>query len=53
MGVALPDHPAGLPIGAGWRTAVSTAPVFFPFDGSLVADAPVRTGRPAGLPSRN
>ncbi|WP_084215813.1 aldehyde dehydrogenase family protein [Pseudonocardia spinosispora] len=43
MGVALPDHPAGLPIGPTWRTDVSTEPVFFPFDGTKVAQAPVGT----------
>lgn len=34
--------PAGkLPIGDGWLTASSTAPVFFPFDGSVLDQAPV------------
>ncbi|WP_328519585.1 aldehyde dehydrogenase family protein [Kribbella sp. NBC_00359] len=33
--------PAGLPIGASWVEAPSTAPVVFPYDGSTVADAPV------------
>ncbi|GAA1659834.1 aldehyde dehydrogenase family protein [Kribbella alba] len=34
-------YPAGLPIGAGWLDAPSTAPVYFPYDGSVVAEAPV------------
>lgn len=34
--------PAGrLPIGDGWSTAPGTAPVVFPFDGSVVGQAPV------------
>jgi acyl-CoA reductase-like NAD-dependent aldehyde dehydrogenase len=37
----LPDHPAGLPVGSGWITDVETAPVVFPYDGSVVAQAPV------------
>ena len=36
--------PAGaLPIGTEWRTSETSAPVVFPFDGSLVANAPVST----------
>ncbi|MEJ2864446.1 aldehyde dehydrogenase family protein [Actinomycetospora flava] len=42
-GFALPDLPAGLPVGGGWREDVATAPVVFPFDGSTVAHAPVGT----------
>lgn len=41
MAFVLPDHPSGLPIGAGWRTDLDTAPVVFPYDGSHVADGPV------------
>jgi acyl-CoA reductase-like NAD-dependent aldehyde dehydrogenase len=43
MACALPDHPAGLPIGAGWRTDLETAPVVFPYDGTVVGQAPVGT----------
>ncbi|HEY1640855.1 MAG TPA: aldehyde dehydrogenase family protein [Streptosporangiaceae bacterium] len=35
--------PAGLPVGDGWVATGGTVPVRFPFDGSLVADAPVGT----------
>lgn len=38
---ALPEHPAGLPVGPGWVVDVETAPVVFPYDGSVVAHAPV------------
>jgi len=41
MSIALPDHPAGLPIGPGWRTDTGTAPVVFPYDGTTVAFAPL------------
>lgn len=34
-------YPAGLPIGDQWIPAPSTAPVHFPYDGSVVAEAPV------------
>lgn len=34
-------HPAGLPIGDTWVTTGATAPVVFPYDGSVVAQAPV------------
>jgi acyl-CoA reductase-like NAD-dependent aldehyde dehydrogenase len=37
---ALP-FPAGLPVGESWIEAPSTAPVYFPYDGSVVAEAPV------------
>jgi acyl-CoA reductase-like NAD-dependent aldehyde dehydrogenase len=36
-------YPAGLPIGPGWLATEDTQPVTFPFDGTLVADAPVGT----------
>ena len=36
-----PDRPAGLPIGAGWVTDTETAAIVFPYDGSVVAQAPV------------
>ncbi|WP_211190597.1 aldehyde dehydrogenase family protein [Actinomycetospora sp. TBRC 11914] len=42
-GIVLPDHPAGLPIGPGWRDDVPDAPVVFPYDGTIVARAPVGT----------
>ena len=35
-------HPDGLPIGEGWVPA-ATADVTFPYDGSVVAQAPVGT----------
>jgi acyl-CoA reductase-like NAD-dependent aldehyde dehydrogenase len=35
------NFPAGLPIGDSWVSAPSTAPVLFPYDGSVVAEAPV------------
>ncbi|OZM72570.1 aldehyde dehydrogenase [Amycolatopsis antarctica] len=34
-------YPAGLPIGDGWVTVETHEPVRFPFDGSIVAQAPV------------
>ncbi|MFI5706218.1 aldehyde dehydrogenase family protein [Kribbella sp. NPDC051620] len=37
------NFPEGLPIGSGWIPAPSTAPVHFPYDGTLVARAPVGT----------
>jgi acyl-CoA reductase-like NAD-dependent aldehyde dehydrogenase len=37
-----PPYPAGLPIGPEWVPA-ATHPVRFPYDGSVVADAPVGT----------
>jgi acyl-CoA reductase-like NAD-dependent aldehyde dehydrogenase len=40
-GFGLPDHPAGLPIGSGWRTDTDWAPVVFPYDGTEVTQAPV------------
>ena len=33
--------PTRLPIGSEWVAAPSTAPVHFPYDGSVVAEAPV------------
>lgn len=38
---ALPGHPTGLPIGPDWVPATETAPVTFPYDGSIVGHAPV------------
>jgi acyl-CoA reductase-like NAD-dependent aldehyde dehydrogenase len=37
------ESPAGLPIGQEWRTDLDTAPVVFPYDGSVIAQAPVGT----------
>lgn len=42
-GVQGTGAPAGLPIGEGWRTDCPAAPVVFPYDGSVVAEAPVGT----------
>lgn len=39
--VFMPPYPPGLPVGEDWVATGSTEPVRFPFDGSLVADAPV------------
>ncbi len=36
-----PPHPDGLPIGEDWAAAPSTTEVRFPYDGALVASAPV------------
>ncbi|QFU85295.1 Sulfoacetaldehyde dehydrogenase [Amycolatopsis sp. YIM 10] len=36
-------YPDGLPIGTGWVSTSDTQPVRFPFDGSVVAQAPVGT----------
>ena len=36
-----PEYPAGLPIGDGWVPAPATDKVHFPYDGSMVAEAPV------------
>jgi acyl-CoA reductase-like NAD-dependent aldehyde dehydrogenase len=36
-----PPYPPGLPVGGTWLPAPATEPVWFPFDGSLVADAPL------------
>jgi acyl-CoA reductase-like NAD-dependent aldehyde dehydrogenase len=35
------SYPKGLPIGSSWIVTPSTAPVHFPYDGSVVAEAPV------------
>ncbi|ADB33672.1 Aldehyde Dehydrogenase [Kribbella flavida DSM 17836] len=35
------SFPSGLPIGDSWVETPTTAPVLFPYDGSVVADAPV------------
>jgi len=34
-------YPAGLPIGAGWVAVDEREPVRFPYDGSVVAEAPI------------
>ena len=39
--IALPEIPPGLPVGPGWVACPETAPVVFPYDGSVVARAPV------------
>ncbi len=39
----MPDHPDGLPIGAGWTSTVDTSDVVFPYDGSVIGTAPVGT----------
>jgi len=39
--VHTPQHPDGLPIGDAWVPAPGTAEVTFPYDGSVVATAPV------------
>lgn len=36
-----PEFPAGLPIGEGWAPAPATEDVVFPYDGSVIAQAPV------------
>ncbi|GAA5154059.1 aldehyde dehydrogenase family protein [Amycolatopsis dongchuanensis] len=40
-GFALPEFRSGLPVGPGWVTGTDSAPVVFPYDGSVVAHAPV------------
>lgn len=42
-GWQLPDHPEGLPIGDRWVNDMPAGEVRFPYDGSLVASAPVGT----------
>lgn len=37
------NFPEGLPIGSDWIPTPSTAPVHFPYDGTLVAQAPIGT----------
>ncbi len=37
------EYPEGLPIGAGWASTVDKAPVVFPYDGSVIGQAPVGT----------
>ncbi|MFB9690140.1 aldehyde dehydrogenase family protein [Amycolatopsis plumensis] len=39
----MPDHPGGLPIGAGWVSTVDTEEIVFPYDRSVVGTAPVGT----------
>ena len=43
-----PQWPDGLPVGDGWVPAPQQADVRFPYDGSLVASAPVGDAAPAG-----
>jgi acyl-CoA reductase-like NAD-dependent aldehyde dehydrogenase len=38
-----PPYPAGLPIGSDWVAVPSTVPVTFPYDGTVVAEAPLGT----------
>jgi acyl-CoA reductase-like NAD-dependent aldehyde dehydrogenase len=38
-----PPYPAGLPIGPDWVAVPETAPVTFPYNGSVVAQAPLGT----------
>lgn len=38
-----PPYPAGLPIGPDWVAVAETAPVTFPYNGSVVAQAPLGT----------
>ncbi len=41
MRVPTPQLPAGLPVGETWEVTPATAEVRFPYDGSVVAEAPV------------
>ncbi len=43
MDVSGVGAPAGLPIGEGWRTDCPSESVVFPYDGSVIAQAPVGT----------
>ncbi|HET8601723.1 MAG TPA: aldehyde dehydrogenase family protein, partial [Segeticoccus sp.] len=47
-GLFTPPYPAGLPVGAGWVSETAYEPVRFPYDGSLVAQAPVGDAELAG-----
>nr|WP_042190542.1 aldehyde dehydrogenase family protein [Kibdelosporangium sp. MJ126-NF4]CEL19418.1 Aldehyde dehydrogenase [Kibdelosporangium sp. MJ126-NF4]CTQ94783.1 Aldehyde dehydrogenase (EC 1.2.1.3) [Kibdelosporangium sp. MJ126-NF4] len=38
-----PPYPPGLPVGHDWVPVPDTAPVVFPYDGTIVAQAPVGT----------
>ncbi|RZQ64953.1 aldehyde dehydrogenase family protein [Amycolatopsis suaedae] len=38
-----PPYPAGLPVGPDWVSTADTEPVVFPYDGTVVAQAPVGT----------
>jgi acyl-CoA reductase-like NAD-dependent aldehyde dehydrogenase len=38
-----PPYPTGLPIGAEWVPTPGTAPVTFPYDGTVVAESPLGT----------
>lgn len=44
-----PSYPDGLPIGDGWVATREAEPVHFPYDGSVVATAPVGTVEHARL----
>ncbi|KDN17699.1 aldehyde dehydrogenase family protein [Amycolatopsis rifamycinica] len=39
----MPDHPDGLPVGAGWVSTVDAAEIVFPYDGSVIGTAPIGT----------
>jgi acyl-CoA reductase-like NAD-dependent aldehyde dehydrogenase len=41
MSMFTPQYPAGLPITDAWKDVLTSAPVIFPYDGSVVAQAPV------------
>lgn len=43
MSAFVPPYPHGLPVGDGWVTSCAEEAVTFPFDGSVVAMAPVGT----------
>ena len=43
MSPYLNAYPDGLPVGDGWAPCEDSANVVFPFDGSVVATAPVGT----------
>ena len=44
---SLSAEPRALPIGESWRRVEVTVPVTFPYDGSIIAEAPVGTARDA------
>lgn len=43
MSQFVPSYPDGLPVGDGWVATRDAEPVHFPYDGSVVATAPVGT----------
>ncbi|MEV8376612.1 aldehyde dehydrogenase family protein [Kribbella sp. NPDC056861] len=47
------NFPEGLPIGSDWVPTPSTAPVHFPYDGTVVAEAPIGTVELAGRALEN